>query len=1179
MATRVISGSACIGPNCPNTTQVSGDGPPGPQGSAGPAGPAGPPGNELWTSIDDFGASRNPLVDSTAAIQSALNAASASGGGWVLVPNVNLGAGEGYGVYSTVTIPPNVALFGTDGADGNAALIRSFVAANDVVFQFAAGLNRSAIEGLQILGQSGAPAGIAVSFTGSQYNYAKNLQIWYHQIGIDLSDGVTPFSAYNVIEQCEINLSTLFGIRAYQSANSNAIIGGRVFFTRNAGNTAVALGIDSARALSISGGLALEDYNVGLQIGGAPSFSMTGCWFEKGATIPLGADFDVLSTFAESPFFEGGILFDGNHYVDQWPLDTGILSVKQWGALGNGVDNDTAKIQACIDAAIARGPGTAVFFPSGTYISGNLNINNATDLRVYGNDATLEWTGAVVAPNRIGLRLLGTCTRVQIEHLRMVGDGLVASRHVGVYSSSGSFLQSCSISYCSISEVTLGISMDMTSAGSYARGCVVEHNVIEHVVGIEAGFGYGIHFADGSGQPAGHSVLYNEIHRAQRHSIYMALGSTVLVHGNKIFDHRDELDDGAVRYAVNLSRTRFFVVTNNQIIRSHNTSVGIAADAGGIAEHVIFANNEIILPFVNPLFPVPCMEVGLDIDTNGQANDVLIEGNKIVTDGTVDVDALRLNWGRRIVVRGNSIEMTNANASTYGMNLRGVGEGVGTTDFSDDWTIQDNSFRILDGALAPTGAGIRLSPPYLDSGIRTTLGGSYGGGRNRFVALAEYSLAATLTNPNVYAWEGQQLSWSTATGPATNPTRAANATSESVDNRTGIVLENTGATSLSTLTGGFEGKEITLWFANGNTTLVHNAGGSNAMQLIPAVNWTPPTGASIRLKLIRGQWRELARFGNPDQVAAFTALGSVTFPTPGTGIFLGDGSTAGNIFIEGRKADANALTWLQLRNGTAAAGLRWLVQFASDENVSFQRYDNAGAFVDTPMTWNWTTGVVAFNQISSPLISGNMQMVTAGQLFIFGDGATSGNVGIEYRKADANNLSYETWRVGTAAAGLRAIWQWDTAENWNFLVADDAGSLLAITPLQISRNAVNGRTGVRVARLYADRGTTLVNGDWALSAGWGNAATAVVSTLAKGQRGEVTFTSAGTGQAANPTATLTFPEGTWTSAPEPIVVRNGGTGTGITGFTFACTATTLVITAVGTPVAGETYIVRWMLMG
>jgi hypothetical protein len=238
-------------------------------------------------------------------------------------------------------------------------------------------------------------------------------------------------------------------------------------------------------------------------------------------------------------------------------------------------------------------------------------------------------------------------------------------------------------------------------------------------------------------------------------------------------------------------------------------------------------------------------------------------------------------------------------------------------------------------------------------------------------------------------------------------------------------------------------------------------------------------------------------------------------------------------------------------------------------------------------TWNGTTFTETLfidgaGNVTTPAgltVGTNLTFTGAASTITMGDGVTNGNAGLLFQKADANNDTYATWRLGAVSSGNRWAEQFSSAEDRVGIVADTSGVGLAIRPYTFRYNSINGRAGFAMSRMWCDLGTTLVDGNWALSAGWGNTATAVVAANAKGMRGQVTFTSNGTGQAANPTATLTFPEGTWTTAPEPMVVRNGGTGTGITGFTFACTATTLVITAVGTPSAGETYIMRWMLMG
>ena len=231
----------------------------------------------------------------------------------------------------------------------------------------------------------------------------------------------------------------------------------------------------------------------------------------------------------------------------------------------------------------------------------------------------------------------------------------------------------------------------------------------------------------------------------------------------------------------------------------------------------------------------------------------------------------------------------------------------------------------------------------------------------------------------------------------------------------------------------------------------------------------------------------------------------------------------------------------------------------------------------------YTSGVfqLGYPEIAAALsVTGDLTMTNPAGVIFIGNGVDSGNAQVQVRKADANSQTYFEFRIGTPTSGRRWLDQFDTSENRVGLHYDTAGNLNALRAWRLNYSGgFNGRGGVAACRLWADLGTTLVNGDFALSAGWGTTATAVVASNAKGMRGQVTVTSSGTGQAASPTITLTFPEGTWTTAPEPMVVRNGGTGVGVTGFTFAATATTLVITAVGTPIAAETYIFRWMLMG
>jgi hypothetical protein len=84
------------------------------------------------------------------------------------------------------------------------------------------------------------------------------------------------------------------------------------------------------------------------------------------------------------------------------------------------------------------------------------------------------------------------------------------------------------------------------------------------------------------------------------------------------------------------------------------------------------------------------------------------------------------------------------------------------------------------------------------------------------------------------------------------------------------------------------------------------------------------------------------------------------------------------------------------------------------------------------------------------------------------------------------------------------------------------------------------------------------------------------------QIGSMNLDATGGSQGANPTATLTFGDGTFTSAPIAMVTGyNISDPTELVGCTWTTTATTLVITLTnpGTPVADERYEFRYMILG
>ena len=82
--------------------------------------------------------------------------------------------------------------------------------------------------------------------------------------------------------------------------------------------------------------------------------------------------------------------FDQSSY-DYWTGKYGVVNVKDYGAIGDGVHDDTAAIQAAIDAVVALGGGR-IFFPPGTYVITSTLTTPNTDVVVVLQGAARDLT-------------------------------------------------------------------------------------------------------------------------------------------------------------------------------------------------------------------------------------------------------------------------------------------------------------------------------------------------------------------------------------------------------------------------------------------------------------------------------------------------------------------------------------------------------------------------------------------------------------------------------------------------------------------------------------------------------------------------------------------------------------------------------------------------------------------
>lgn len=76
-----------------------------------------------------------------------------------------------------------------------------------------------------------------------------------------------------------------------------------------------------------------------------------------------------------------------------------FVSVKDFGAVGNGVANDTKAIQAAFASVNSAPYARALLFPAGTYLVDHLQFNGAHDVRLSFNGAMIVGASKVPQPS------------------------------------------------------------------------------------------------------------------------------------------------------------------------------------------------------------------------------------------------------------------------------------------------------------------------------------------------------------------------------------------------------------------------------------------------------------------------------------------------------------------------------------------------------------------------------------------------------------------------------------------------------------------------------------------------------------------------------------------------------------------------------------------------------------
>jgi hypothetical protein len=292
-----------------------------------------------------------------------------------------------------------------------------------------------------------------------------------------------------------------------------------------------------------------------------------------------------------------------------------------------------------------------------------------------------------------------------------------------------------------------------------------------------------------------------------------------------------------------------------------------------------------------------------------------------------------------------------------------------------------------------------------------------------------------------------------------------------------------------------------------------------------------------------------------EDVSFMNPLVGVNIQAPGTNAFS-EGSRLNRVFI------SNPADWgIALTGGVANAsvananwGSIWVSLFTAgsvailtDANAAFKN-----SHVDYVKVWMNNTG-------GSPVTETALQVGTNMDGTVF----------------DSFNIEVQTVPGGSTLNGILVS---PSSVNMPSILNYVTQGGTVVNTLGVATTSLSTRqlTGYLSQSMFthftqATIGKAQVAGNIALSAGWGTTAT-VTAVSGTSQRMQFTVNSSGTGQAANPTITITFAE-TWPVTPFMLAKMVGGTGAITTVASEGSASTTSVaLTFIGTPAAGSTYI-------
>ena len=445
---------------------------------------------------------------------------------------------------------------------------------------------------------------------------------------------------------------------------------------------------------------------------------------------------------------------DGSDWIGFEPSGTGavarsaqekmrdVVSVKDFGAVGDGVADDTAAIQT----AMAAANGKTLYFPSGTYkLASRQTFSNHTNTKIVGE----QFNSIIQVVGEISAWFFDdTCSYITIDGMTFSGNStteIIPSAKGIETKAPYSVVQNCYIH---------NFNNGLLITSEVANNCLVTNNIFEDIIGVASGYGYGCYNIGNF-----NNIQNNTFINVQRHCMYFS-GSNPVASNNCVFSGNiihDSMGEAIALYAnagaLSLAVKRTIVSDNIVNVKS---GTGIGLDQNTL--DCVVSNNLIYGGADGAMTYGIFLNGSVAATTYPSRN--IVTGNYVSNAGSVGIFVVN---GSNNIVSDNLVTSEEATPSAYGILFNTT--GTPATEPEGNIAVGNKTVNIVSGVISIANANgvpvARIVPTYGESWFAVTPGSTTvnvnasdtGAGKNFFIANSSPTIITNFTG----ATDGQEI--------------------------------------------------------------------------------------------------------------------------------------------------------------------------------------------------------------------------------------------------------------------------------------------------------------------------------------------------------------------------------------------------------------------------------------